>query len=190
MAYRYGFKTEANNLAEDIRGELGLIAMDAFDPYRLAAYLEIPIWEVSSFANENPAILCLLNGERGYFSAATIFAGRRRTIVHNDSHTVGRQHSNLAHELAHSLLQHPPTPALDDRGCRDWNQDIEDEAEWLAGILLIPEDATLSIVRLGWSKEKAATHFKVSGQMVQRRLNATGAVKRVNRARNYQRRNA
>ncbi|WP_422935811.1 ImmA/IrrE family metallo-endopeptidase [Sinomonas sp. P47F7] len=175
-------------MAEDIRAELGLSSMDAFDPYRLAAYLEIPIWEVSSFANENPAILCLLNGERSYFSAATIFAGRRRTIVHNDSHSPVRQHSNLSHELAHSLLQHPPTPAMDARGCRDWNQDIEDEAEWLAGILLISEDATLSIVRLGWSKEGAAAHFGVSTQMVQRRLNATGAVKRVSRARNYRRR--
>lgn len=187
MAYRYGFKTEANTLAEDIRQELGLRPMDAFDPYRLADHLEIPIWEVSSFSKQNPAISCLLNGEQGSFSAATIFAGRRRTIVHNDSHTLGRQHSNLAHELAHSLLQHPPTPALDARGCRDWNQDIEDEAEWLAGILLISENATLSIVRLGWSKERTAAHFGVSTQMVQRRLNATGAVKRVNRARSYRR---
>ena len=41
-------------------------------------------------------------------------------------------------------LQHPATRALDDKGCRDWDQGIEDEAEWLAGILLIPEDSTLS----------------------------------------------
>lgn len=188
MAYRYGFKTEANTLAEDIRGELGLGSMDAFDPYRVAEYLDIPIWTVSSFTEEHPAVACLLNGESASFSAATIFSGRHRTIVHNDSHAPGRQHSNLAHELAHSLLQHPATPALDDRGCRDWNQDIEDEAEWLAGILLIPEDATLTIVRRGWSKDEAAAHFRVSAQMVQRRLNATGAVKRVSRARNFRRR--
>lgn len=188
MGYRYGFKTEANTLAEDIRSELGLRAMDAIDPHQLAAHLGIPVWEVSSFTADNPAIACLLDGEQAAFSAATIFAGRRRTIVHNDSHAPGRQHSNLAHELAHSLLQHAPTPALDDKGCRDWNQDIEDEAEWLAGILLIPEDATLSIVRLGWTKEQAADHFEVSPQMVQRRLNATGAVRRVNRAKNFRRR--
>ena len=101
---------------------------------------------------------------------------------------MGRQNSNLAHELAHSMLQHPATPALDDRGCRDWNQDIEDEAEWLAGVLLITEDATLSIVRLGWSKDQAAEYFNVSKQMVQRRLNATGAVQRENRTKNFRRR--
>lgn len=28
---------------------------------------------------------------------------------------------------------------LDDRGCRIWNDDYEDEATWLAGILLVPE---------------------------------------------------
>ncbi|MGC4174485.1 ImmA/IrrE family metallo-endopeptidase [Demequina sp.] len=183
MGYRYGFKTEANALANDVRAELGLRSMDPLDPRELANHLEIPIWDVSSFTSEGSAILALLNGERASFSAATVFAGHRRTIVHNDSHAQVRQHSNLAHELAHSLLQHPPTPALDDQGCRDWNQDVEDEAEWLAGVLLIPEDATLSIVRLGWSKEDAAAHFGVSVSMVQRRLNATGAVKRVNRAR-------
>lgn len=183
MGYRYGFKTEANTIAMQVRGELGLKPMDALDPHQLAASLEIPVWKVSDFTVQHPDVACLLDGHQAAFSAATVFAGRRRTIVHNDAHSVGRQNSNLSHELAHGLLQHPPAPALDSRGCRDWNQDIEDEAEWLSGVLLIPEDATLSIVRLGWTKQDAAAHFNVSSQMVQWRLNATGAIRRVNRAR-------
>jgi hypothetical protein len=52
--------------------------------------------------------------------------GTERTIVHNDSHTDGRVNSNITHEAAHGLLLHPPTPALDDRGCRMWDRGIED----------------------------------------------------------------
>src|SRR5581483_1512737 len=77
------------------------------------------------------------------FSAVTVFDGPRRAIYHNDTHSPGRQASNLAHELAHGLLLHPPTPALNDYGCREWDQEIEDEATWLGGALLITEQATL-----------------------------------------------
>lgn len=89
----------------------------------------------------------------------------------------------MAHELSHSLLQHPPTLALEDRGCRDWNEDIEDEAQWLAGALLITEDAALWIARGNASEDDAAACFGVTRPMVRYRLNMTGARKRVSRAR-------
>lgn len=120
--------------------------------------------------------------ETGAFSAATVFDGPRRTIVHNDSHVPGRQASNLTHELGHALLLHDPTPGLDDRGCRLWNQNIEDEAQWLAGALLVTEDAALWIARGGASVAAAALRLGVSEQMITYRLNVTGARKRVARA--------
>jgi Zn-dependent peptidase ImmA (M78 family) len=117
------------------------------------------------------------------FSAVTVFNGTRRKIIYNDAHAPGRCTSNIAHELSHALLLHPPTPPLDDRGCRNWNQDLEDEADWLAGVLLVTEDATLSIVRRGMTVPAAAAEFGVSTQMLQWRINATGARTRVERAR-------
>jgi Zn-dependent peptidase ImmA (M78 family) len=44
------------------------------------------------------------------FSGVTVFSGQRRMIVYNDAHVPGRQHSDVAHELAHALLMHPPAP--------------------------------------------------------------------------------
>jgi Zn-dependent peptidase ImmA (M78 family) len=79
---------------------------------------------------------------------------------------------------------HPPTPALDDRGCRIWDQGIEDESQFLSGALLVPEDAALAIARGRFTVSEAAAHFCVSEQMIQWRLNITGATKRVERARN------
>lgn len=188
MAYRRGFKTEANTLADETRAELGLGVLDALDPRALAAHLLIPIWSLSDLCADHEAIEHLLTQEPEQFSAITVFRDvTKRTIVHNDAHTLGRQNNNLAHELSHGLLGHPLTPALDNRGCREWNQDIEDEANWLAGALLVPEAAAIAIAEGQWSKPEAATHFGVSEQLIQMRLNVTGAFARVQRARKYRR---
>jgi Zn-dependent peptidase ImmA (M78 family) len=183
MGFRRGFKTEANGLAADVRAELGLGMFDALNPHALADWLEIPIVRLSEFVDEAPAVAHLLEVEQEVFSAVTVFAGPRRTIVHNDAHAHTRQHSNLAHELAHALLLHPPTPALDNVGCRHWDQDVEDEASWLGGVLLVPESAAIAIAKGRWTAPDAAEHFDVSPAMIRFRLNATGAVRRVQRSR-------
>lgn len=181
MALRRGFKTFAAQLAAETRTEFGIGMFDRLDTRALAQWLAIPVVDLSSFVQEAPAVQHLLEVETGVFSAVTVFNGSRRTVVHNDGHRAERQASNICHELSHGLLQHPPTPAMDNSGCRVWNQDIEDEATWLAGCLLIPEPAALRIARSGTSPADASVHFGVSEQMVRYRLNATGAAIRVRR---------
>lgn len=181
MGFRRGFKTEANSLALDVRGELGLGVTQPLDPFQLARHLEIPILSLSDMLTEAPGIAHLLHVEPEVFSAVTVFRGHRRTIVHNDGHVLVRQTSNVCHELAHGILLHPPTPALDHRGCREWNDDIEDEASWLSGVLLVTEAATLEVARGTWTKAQAAEFFGVSPQLLQYRMNMTGAVARVER---------
>lgn len=184
MEYRRGFKSEANATAAEIRAELGLRALDRLDPWALAAHLEVPVIPLSDYRDDAPgALRHFTEVEVDAFSAVTVFRGPRRTIVHNDAHVPGRRASNVAHELGHALLLHDPTPALDARGCRLWDQSIEDEAQWLAGALLLTEDAALSIVRTRTSLRAAAEHFGISEKMVSYRLNITGARKRVARGR-------
>ena|SRR5579885_3117563 len=184
MAFRRGFKSEGNDIVVEVRHELGLSLYDRLDPYRLAALLEIPVVGLSSLLEDAPAVDHLLRAEPEVFSAVTVFAGHARTIVHNDAHARVRQVSNLSHELSHALLLHPPTPALDNNGCRHWNQDIEDEANWLSGALLVPEAAAILIAKGHWpDRADAARHFGVSQQMIRYRLNTTGALVRVQRAR-------
>ena len=183
MSFRRGFKAEANEIGAEVRSEIGLEPLDRLDPRKLAAHLEIPILDLREMARSAPALGHLLSVEPEVFSAVTVFRGTRRTIVHNDGHADVRQTSNLTHELAHGLLLHPPTAALDDSGCRNWNQDLEDEATWLAGVLLVTEAATIALVRSGWSLEQAARQYGVSQQMIRFRVNATGANRRVLRAR-------
>src|SRR4051794_24012052 len=123
MAFQRGFKTWANTIAADARAELGLTLTARLDPIALAESLDIPVISLSEFTTSAPEVAYLITGEPEVFSAMTVFAGRRRLIVHNDGHTTARQNSNIGHELSHGLLGHPPTPALDAAGCRIWNQD-------------------------------------------------------------------
>src|SRR5262245_55902193 len=98
MALRRGFKTEAMNVAREVRAELWLGAIDVFDPRVLAEHLAIPIVPLSDFAKEIPAAVRYFRGKGdGEFSAATIFADTERLIVHNDVHASGRQANDLSH---------------------------------------------------------------------------------------------
>lgn len=184
--YRRGFKTEAEDIALGLRAELGVAAQAPVCMRQLAEHLGIPVVALSDLANAAPGAVALFTGqEQGTFSAATVFDGTRRTIVHNDSHTAGRQASNIGHELAHGILLHEPSPAIDEFGCRYWNQQIEDEATWLAGVLLVPRAAAVSIARAEreTTVEEAAAVYGVSTEMMNWRLNVTGARKQAARAR-------
>lgn len=144
MGYRYGFKSEAHAIAREVREELGLKALDALDPLVLAEYLDISVNPLSDYHSDAAdAVRHFSYLDRDAFSAVTVFAGHKRSIVYNDAHSPGRQASHLAHEPSHGLLLHDPTPAVDDRGCRLWNQNIEDEAQFLGGALLITEEAAM-----------------------------------------------
>jgi hypothetical protein len=179
---RRGFKSEANAIAREVRAELHLALTAPLDPWRLAAFLEIPLKPLSEFARDAPRAARLLAGRhRGVFSAVTVFCGSRRLVVYNDAHSKGRQASDIAHELAHALLHHPPSPALDDNGERVWNPELEAEAQWLAGALLISDEAAIHVVRRRLSDSDAAAFYGVSETMVQFRVNVSGARVRVQR---------
>jgi Zn-dependent peptidase ImmA (M78 family) len=184
VALRRGFKKEANAIAVEIRQELSLRPTEPLKPLELAEHLAIPVIPLSSFEREAPSMVRQFSFvDRSAFSAITVFHGTKRIIVHNDRHSAGRQASNLAHELSHGLLLHPPRPALDGRGCRDWDHVEELEADWLAGTILVPDEAAIVIARQGLSVAQAAELYGVSEQMMTFRLNVTAARVRVARAR-------
>ncbi|MEU6339815.1 ImmA/IrrE family metallo-endopeptidase [Streptomyces sp. NPDC046977] len=175
MALRRGFKAEANRLSVLMRKELGLGPTAALSPTRLAEHLDIPVRTFSAAAAADPRVGALLGSEREAVSALTVHLGPRRMIWVNDSHDESRQNSSIGHELAHALLQHPAGPALDARGCRHWDGEIEDEASWLSGALLITNEAAWSIARRQMADHAAMLRYGVSRQMLTWRLNASGA---------------
>lgn len=181
---RRGFKAEAGAIARELRGEMGVAADAPLYMQQLADHLGITVLRLSTLRSDAPGATDLLLGTAaGMFSGMTVFDGSRRTIVFNDAHAPGRQASDIAHEIAHGLLFHEPAPVADDSGCRLWNPEAEKEADWLAGALLVPDEAAIRIERRGWSDGEAAAAYGVSEPMIRYRRNVSGARKRVQRAR-------
>ncbi len=181
MELRRGFKTETNDIAREIRQELTLKSAAPLDPWGLAAHLAIPVLPLTDLEEIPDAVGHFTRAEPSAFSAVTVFLGTRRIIVYNDRHSRTRQAADIAHELAHALLGHPPSTALDERGCRYWNPEMEEEAKWLSGALLVSEEAALGVVLQGKSLADAAADYGVSQALMRWRLNVTGALKRIAR---------
>lgn len=179
MVLREGFEQEANEYAREFRKELSLRAYEPLSPWDLAEHLAIGVLPLSALEEAEPeGVRYLLHVDRQSFSAATVFCGTRRLILLNDSHSEGRQASDLSHELAHGILGHPPTEPFNDFGCRNFNPDLEEEANWLGPALLVSEEAALSIAMLRMSKVIAANQYGCTQSIIQMRINVTGASKR------------
>lgn len=186
MALRRGFKSEAEAIAREVRLELGVAVGAPMDPWQLAAHLEIPVLRLSEFVRLVPqSAKQLLAKNKSAFSAVMVFKGTTATIVVNDAHSRARQASNLTHEIAHRLLLHDPGPAFQHDGVREWNGLHEQEADWLAGALLVTDAAAVAIVRDGIAVGEAARQYGVSAKMMQFRINVTGAARRIARAASY-----
>jgi len=182
MGLRRGFKTEANKHARELRQELGLEPHAPLCPWSLAEHLAIDVLQLSALKETVPqAVHQLMHVDRKSFSAGTVFCGLKRLIVFNDAHPRGRQASNIIHELAHAILRHPLSVPFNDYGCRNFNKDIEDEANWLGPALLISEEAALHIAKHRMNATTAAQYYGCTPSVIKFRLNMTGAFRRVQR---------
>jgi Zn-dependent peptidase ImmA (M78 family) len=139
-----GFKAMANRLAVAIRADLGLQPHDPLDPLAVCEHFEIAVVPLTSFGRD---VAHFTDTEPAAFSAVTVPRGIRRAIVHNDRHRPYRQRSNIMHELAHGFLGHKPCLAFNCDGERHYDGGIEAEASFLAGSLLITNEAAWHIVR-------------------------------------------
>ena len=180
--FRRGFKSETDAYAREFRKELSLRLHDPLCPWRLAKHLEIPVDPLSAYKCEiSEAVTHFMEQEQESFSAITVCDGYRRRIIHNDSHHPLRQASNIAHELGHGILGHIPLAILDEYGCRHFDAEQENEANWLGPALLISKEAALHIAKTKMSVVEASRFYQVSEQVITMRLNVTGARKIVAR---------
>lgn len=181
MTLRRGFKTEANQIAIEVRKELGLPPHAPLCPWSLAEHLAVPVLALGDLSSARPELAdhvdYLTHRHPEVFSAITVFSGHRRLIVHNEAHALTRQRSDLAHEIAHALLLHPPHPPFCTNFARVLDQVLEEEAGWLGPTLLVPNQAASWVMSSGLSDVDAAGHFGVSLQLMQFRLGVSGARK-------------
>jgi Zn-dependent peptidase ImmA (M78 family) len=109
----------------------------------------------------------------------------RTVAVCNPCNEAPRTNSDIAHELAHILLDHDvrEIQQLAGHTFLTCNPEQEEEANWLAGCLLLPRPLLLREVYAGTDPETLAAKYQVSLRMARFRLNASGVLLQARRAR-------
>lgn len=189
MAFERGFKTRCENLAETVRRDLALLRDAALPPERLAAYLHIQLLHPKDLPGISArALEALLVTDADDWSALTLGGEDGRSlIIYNPTHSAARRASDLSHEMAHLLLRHAPSTLMFSPDgtwtLRSFDAAQEDEANWLAGCLLLPRVALLTAMRQPLTDEVVAAQFGVSVQMLRYRRGVTGVERQAGRSR-------
>ena len=173
-----GFKSRCEEMSNSLRAELGLREVDPLLPEQLASYLDVFIWPATELGLDDDDLHQLLEVDYDSWSAVTVAAAGREAIITNPRHHAGRLSSDLMHELSHLLLGHDPTTlyVIGEEGLalREYDQAKEQEADWLAGALLLPRKALLVIANRGSDYDPVLHEYGVSRQMLDFRLRVTG----------------
>lgn len=171
MALKRGFKTKAENISLSIRYKLGVDPIGRIEPEEICRHFDIQLLAMSGSSCD---VSVFSGNDNDQFSAMTVSAGIVAGIVHNDTHHPYRQRSNICHELAHCFLGHKGCTILNDNGTRSYDSEVEAEASFLGGALLLPRDAALHIL-LNGIKSQAQNMYGVSRPMLEYRLRVSGA---------------
>ena len=140
-----GFKARCEEMAHSLRLELGLDTTAPLSPNELAFYLDVFIWPVTELGLRENDVRQLVHEDPDAWSAITVSASGREAIITNPNHHGGRYSSDVMHELAHLLLGHQPSTVFfvgsGELALRGYDAAAEEEANWLAGALLLPREA-------------------------------------------------
>ena len=166
-------QAKMNDLAVEERANLGLTVSEPLDLCLLAEEYGIPIYGLTDLADEQAreAVAYFSQDRSHRWSAALLPIGPSRVIIENDAHAPVRRRSSIGHELSHHLLEHRfAEMILTDDGCRRFDPKLEDQATYLSGQLLIPEQAARRAAFDGWTNDQVAERFGVSTQFAQMRM--------------------
>jgi hypothetical protein len=175
VTLRRGFKAHAEREAARVRKELRLAPHDRLDPRVLARHLNISI-VVASDLVDIKELEELERLQAFAFSAATFEISDRKIIVVSPLRKSGRQNSDIAHELAHVMLNHDLSEIrdLDGMPFRTCRPDEEEEATAFGGTLLLPRPLLLSAARREATIDQIAAQYDVTVEMARFRFNTTG----------------
>lgn len=182
-----GFKSRCEEMSRSLRAELGLDPADPLPAEQLASYLGVYLWSVEDLGLDPADVRQLVHDDPDSWSAITVSVADRDAIILNPNHRRGRYSSDVMHELAHLLLGHEPSTMFfageENLALRGFNGAAEEEADWLAGALLLPRDALVRLRAQNRPKDVACDEFGVSRQMMDFRMRITGVERQFSRKR-------
>ena len=188
MAFRRGFKSQCERRSVEFRRNLGLQPADALSADKLAEHLGVTVWSVSDVAGLPPEDQQVLTDQSDdSWAAMTMRIATDDLVIYKPVQSPGRRNNVIMHELAHIVLGHELADAcmLEDGSLvpGNFSQDQEDEADWLAGTLLLPRPALLAIRARGLSDSDACSAYLVSRDMLNWRIRMTGVDYQLSRRR-------
>lgn len=109
-----------------------------------------------------------------HWSAGTILAEGKATIILNPTHDPVRQKATLGEELAHIVMGHPPSRIDPTTGFRTYDGDVESEAYGVGGAMLMPYGQLFPLCRQGVAAAQIAARFGMSIAFTNYRINRAG----------------
>jgi Zn-dependent peptidase ImmA (M78 family) len=178
--FKRGFKAQSERLALEYRSKLSIQAWAPLCAFKLAGFLNIPIFNATDFLTTQ-AEREMLADDCGWSALTMETAAGNRIIIHNEFHSSARQQSNIMHELAHVICEHKIPPSKYDFpipiGMRTFDEVQEEEAAWLGSALQIAKPCLLWALKRKLSVSEIASHFNASDEMVSYRIRMSGAAK-------------
>jgi len=187
VPFRRGFKSQCERRSVEFRRELGLKNTEALSSTALANKLQVTVRSTNDVHGIDTNTLSVLNDETDdSWSAFTLRVKTSNLVVYKPVSSVARVNSVIMHELSHIILGHQLAQACvyqdGSLAPGNFDQDQEDEADWLAGTLLLPRAALLSIRRNRLTDVAACKKYQVSQSMLNWRVRMTGVDYQVGRS--------
>jgi Zn-dependent peptidase ImmA (M78 family) len=177
---RRGYKAEAERIASRVRKEMGLASDDPLDAKALAEHVGATV-RCADELTDISKLHALEDLQPGAFSACTFTINDRHVIVYSPLASPGRTQSDIAHEVSHILLGHDvkTVETIGELSFFTCDPDEEQEANWLAGCLLLPRPLLLHAAARGDDPTSIAADCCVSEQMATFRLRTTGVASQI-----------
>lgn len=186
--FKRGFKAQCERRSVELRKQLNLSPIAPLNANNLANHLSVTVKNASKIPGVSKKDLQQLTEvDSDSWSAFTMQQGIHYLVIFNPSQSLPRINSVVMHELSHILLGHELARATTtDDGYltpSHYDQNQEDEADWLGGTLLLPRPALMAIRSKNMKKQEASEFYNVSKDMLSWRIRMTGVDYQLRRSR-------
>ena len=184
MTLPRGFKADAERRAESLRKAVGANSSKPLDLIAVASEVGAAVLSAEELVDVD-RLREIESIQAFAFSACTFEINDKNIIVYNPLRTPERRASDIAHELAHIILEHELSEIqfLNDVPFRTCKADQEEQATALGGTILLPRTLLLAAAKKGISFSQLAQQLQVTDDMVRFRWNTTGVERQVAAAR-------
>lgn len=171
-------------MALQVRSDLRLNKIAPLPPESLAEHLGVQLWSPQDILGLSREALNQLRRDKDSWSAVTVAFDGIEAVIYNNRHIKNRQSSDIMHELSHIILDHKPIEMMLfskdlDIVLRDYNEDTEEEANWLSGCLLLPREALIHIRTQMMDEQTVKDTYQVSSTLLRYRMNMTGVERQI-----------